>query len=39
MKDHVDSTIYYDALQAVMERYPDFSGWQTMLDAYAANDL
>ena len=39
MNDHVDATIYYDALTAVMERYPTFSGWQDMMDAYKENNL
>ena len=39
MTDHVDSSIYFDALTAVMERYPDFDGWQSMMDAYEENNL
>lgn len=38
MSDHVDSSIYHDALNIVMQRYPDFDGWQTMLDAYEENN-
>lgn len=39
MTDHVDSSIYYEALTAVMERYPEFDGWQEMLDKYEENNL
>lgn len=39
MTDHVDSGIYYDALTAVMERYPDFDGWTAMMKSYEQNNL
>lgn len=38
MGDHVDPSIYYDALTAVMERYPDFAPYAEMMDAYAVNN-
>ena len=39
MEDHVDSTIYFDALTACMERYPEFKGFQDMMDLYGTNNL
>ena len=38
MADHVDPTIYHDALTAMMARYPDFAPFAEMMDAYAANN-
>lgn len=38
MTDHVDASVYYDALTAVSARYPDFDGWQEMLTAYDVNN-
>lgn len=38
MTDHVDSGIYYDALTAVMERYPEFDGWAEMMESYKENN-
>ena len=38
MGNHVDPTIYRDALTAVMERYPNFAPFGEMMDAYAANN-
>ena len=39
MADHVDSTIYLDALNVVLERYPDDVHFQEMLETYDANNL
>ena len=39
MADHVDSTIYLDALNTVLERYPDDVHFQEMLEEYDANNL
>ena len=38
MGDHVDPSIYHDALTAVMDRYPDFAPFAEMMDAYAVNN-
>lgn len=39
MADHVDASIYLDALNIVLERYPDDVHFQEMLEAYDANNL
>ena len=39
MADHVDSTIYLDALNTVLERYPDDVHFREMLEEYDANNL
>ena len=39
MADHVDASIYLDALNIVLERYPDDVHFQEMLEAYDASNL
>ena len=38
MADHVDTSIYYDALSACIERYPDFAGFRDMMTDFAVNN-